>query len=148
MPLLTLRLRIALAFLSIYTIWGSTYLAIRFAIETFPPFLMAAIRFLIAGGVLYAWMRLRGIAPDTGQLEGRDRRRGIIVARRKRWGDEGRTGDSLELGCRINHDCSNLDGSFGVVAKGSHRSNSTCRYRPSFGLRRSYSAGRTWRPRW
>jgi drug/metabolite transporter (DMT)-like permease len=57
---LTLRFRIALAFLSIYTIWGSTYLAIRFAIETFPPFLMAAIRFLIAGGVLYAWMRFRG----------------------------------------------------------------------------------------
>src|SRR3989449_7985526 len=62
---LTLRLRIALAFLSIYTIWGSTYLAIRFAIETFPPFLMAAIRFLIAGGVLYAWMRLRGSPRPT-----------------------------------------------------------------------------------
>ena len=62
---LTLRLRIALAFLSIYTIWGSTYLAIRFAIETFPPFLMAAIRFLIAGGVLYAWMRLRGASRPT-----------------------------------------------------------------------------------
>ncbi|OLD77940.1 hypothetical protein AUF62_03625 [archaeon 13_1_20CM_52_20] len=62
---LTLRLRIALAFLSIYTIWGSTYLAIRFAIETFPPFLMAAIRFLIAGGVLYAWMRLRGAPRPT-----------------------------------------------------------------------------------
>ena len=65
MPPLTLRLRIALAFLSIYTIWGSTYLAIRFAIETFPPFLMAAIRFLIAGGVLYAWMRLRGASRPT-----------------------------------------------------------------------------------
>jgi len=62
---LTLRFRIALAFLSIYTIWGSTYLAIRFAIETFPPFLMAAIRFLIAGGVLYAWMRLRGAQRPT-----------------------------------------------------------------------------------
>jgi drug/metabolite transporter (DMT)-like permease len=60
-----MRLRIALAFLSIYTIWGSTYLAIRFAIETFPPFLMAAIRFLIAGGVLYAWMRLRGASRPT-----------------------------------------------------------------------------------
>ena len=59
MRVLTLRWRIALAFLSIYTIWGSTYLAIRFAVETFPPFLMAAVRFLIAGGVLYAWTRLR-----------------------------------------------------------------------------------------
>ena len=63
--MLTLRLRIALAFLSIYTIWGSTYLAIRFAIETFPPFLMAAIRFLIAGSVLYALMRLRGAPRPT-----------------------------------------------------------------------------------
>src|SRR6266849_7342710 len=65
LPLLTLRLRIALAFLSIYTIWGSTYLAIRFAIETLPPFLMAAIRFLIAGGVLYVWTRARGAPPPT-----------------------------------------------------------------------------------
>ena len=65
LPLLTMRLRIALAFLSIYTIWGSTYLAIRFAIETFPPFLMAATRFLIAGAVLYAWMRLRGAPRPT-----------------------------------------------------------------------------------
>jgi drug/metabolite transporter (DMT)-like permease len=65
MPLLTLRLRIALAFLSIYTIWGSTYLAIRFAIETFPPFLMASIRFLVAGAVLYTWMRLRGAPSPT-----------------------------------------------------------------------------------
>jgi drug/metabolite transporter (DMT)-like permease len=63
---LTLRIRIALAFLSIYTIWGSTYLAIRFAIETLPPFLMAAIRFLIAGGVLCAWTRLRG-APSPSR---------------------------------------------------------------------------------
>jgi drug/metabolite transporter (DMT)-like permease len=60
-----MRLRIALAFLSIYTIWGSTYLAIRFAIETFPPFLMAATRFLIAGGVLYTWMRLKGAPGPT-----------------------------------------------------------------------------------
>jgi len=65
MRVLTLRWRIALAFLSIYTIWGSTYLAIRFAIETFPPFLMAAVRFLIAGGVLYAWTRLRGAPSPT-----------------------------------------------------------------------------------
>ena len=65
LPVLSLRLQIALAFLSIYTIWGSTYLAIRFAIETFPPFLMAAIRFLIAGGALYTWMRLRGAQRPT-----------------------------------------------------------------------------------
>jgi drug/metabolite transporter (DMT)-like permease len=45
------------AFAIIYVIWGSTYLAIRFAIETLPPFLMAGSRFLIAGAVLYAWSR-------------------------------------------------------------------------------------------
>jgi drug/metabolite transporter (DMT)-like permease len=52
--------RIALAFLAIYVIWGSTYLAIRFAIETIPPFLMAGTRFILPGGVLYAWLRFRG----------------------------------------------------------------------------------------
>ena len=56
----TLRVSLALAFLSIYTIWGSTYLAIRFAIVTIPPFIMAAARFLISGALLYAWTRIRG----------------------------------------------------------------------------------------
>jgi drug/metabolite transporter (DMT)-like permease len=54
------RLLIILAFAAIYLIWGSTYLAIRFAIETLPPFLMAATRFLIAGAILFAWARLHG----------------------------------------------------------------------------------------
>jgi drug/metabolite transporter (DMT)-like permease len=44
------------AFASIYVIWGSTYLAIRFAIESIPPLFMAGVRFLLAGVVLYAWM--------------------------------------------------------------------------------------------
>lgn len=48
------------AFAAVYTIWGSTYLAIRFAIETIPPFTMGGIRFLMAGGILYAWARARG----------------------------------------------------------------------------------------
>jgi drug/metabolite transporter (DMT)-like permease len=48
------------AFAAIYSIWGSTYLAIRFAIETLPPFLMTGIRFLTAGFLLYGWTRLRG----------------------------------------------------------------------------------------
>jgi drug/metabolite transporter (DMT)-like permease/mannose-6-phosphate isomerase-like protein (cupin superfamily) len=59
------RLSIILAFAAIYIIWGSTYLAIRFAIETLPPFLMAGVRFLVAGGVLYAWMRLSGTPRPT-----------------------------------------------------------------------------------
>lgn len=45
---------------TIYVVWGSTYLAIRFGVEGLPPFLMAAARFLFAGGVLYALRRLRG----------------------------------------------------------------------------------------
>lgn len=54
------RLALVMAFGAVYLIWGSTYLAIRFAIETLPPFLMAGTRFLVAGSVLYAWCRLRG----------------------------------------------------------------------------------------
>ena len=52
--------RLIVAFASIYVIWGSTYLAIRFAIETVPPLLMAGGRYLVAGAILYAWSRLRG----------------------------------------------------------------------------------------
>jgi drug/metabolite transporter (DMT)-like permease len=54
------RWRLITALAAVYVIWGSTYLAIRFAVETLPPFLMAGIRFLLSGGALYAWARLRG----------------------------------------------------------------------------------------
>jgi drug/metabolite transporter (DMT)-like permease len=53
-------IQIAVALGAVYLIWGSTYLAIRFAIETIPPFLMASARYLTAGILLYAWSRLRG----------------------------------------------------------------------------------------
>jgi drug/metabolite transporter (DMT)-like permease len=53
-------MRVALAFATVYLIWGSTYIAILFAIQSIPPFLMASGRFLIAGGVLYAWAWWRG----------------------------------------------------------------------------------------
>lgn len=53
-------LKVALALGAVYLIWGSTYLAIRFAIETIPPFLMAATRYLVAGALIYTWARLRG----------------------------------------------------------------------------------------
>jgi drug/metabolite transporter (DMT)-like permease len=43
----------------VYVIWGSTYLAIRAAVTTMPPFLLAAVRFLIAGGALFAWSTIR-----------------------------------------------------------------------------------------
>jgi drug/metabolite transporter (DMT)-like permease len=65
---LSLRWRIALAFAAVYLIWGSTYLAIRFAIETIPPYLMGGVRFLIAGGALYGVLRWRGVrAPSQRQ---------------------------------------------------------------------------------
>ncbi len=52
--------RIWVALLALYIVWGSTYLAIRFAVETIPPFLMAGTRFLISGLILYAWRRAAG----------------------------------------------------------------------------------------
>jgi drug/metabolite transporter (DMT)-like permease len=60
------RWRVAAALGTVYLFWGSTYLAIRFADETLPPLLMASTRFLIAGGFLYAFLRLRGAPRPTG----------------------------------------------------------------------------------
>jgi len=48
--------------LTIYLVWGSTYLAIRFAVETIPPFLMAGVRFLFGGALFYVWARMQGAA--------------------------------------------------------------------------------------
>jgi drug/metabolite transporter (DMT)-like permease len=82
---ISLRGRIALAFAAIYLIWGSTYLAIRFAIETIPPYLMGGVRFLIAGGVLYAVLRWRGVrAPSRRQW-----RAALIVGGLLLWGGNG-----------------------------------------------------------
>jgi drug/metabolite transporter (DMT)-like permease len=59
------RARVATAFAAVYILWGSTYLAIHFAIQTLPPFLMAGARFLTAGSVLYLIIRLRGGAAPS-----------------------------------------------------------------------------------
>jgi len=59
------RGQIIAAFASIYTVWGSTYLAIRYAVETMPPFVMGGTRFLISGVLLYAWSRWRGAPRPT-----------------------------------------------------------------------------------
>ncbi|MGH9465145.1 MAG: drug/metabolite exporter YedA [Thermoanaerobaculia bacterium] len=61
---------IAAGLASIYLIWGSTYVAIRFAIESLPGFLMAGARFVVAGALLYAWARWRG-APRPRLVEWR-----------------------------------------------------------------------------
>lgn len=73
---------VVLALLAVYVVWGSTYLAIRIALEGFPPFLMAGLRFLLAGGVLYLVLRLRG-AP---------------APRRQQWGSAALVGGLLLLG--------------------------------------------------
>jgi drug/metabolite transporter (DMT)-like permease len=77
------RLGLIAAFAIVYIVWGSTYLAIRFAIETLPPFLMAATRFVIAGAVLYAWSRTVGRAARP---------------RRAEWGATGVVGTLLLVG--------------------------------------------------
>jgi drug/metabolite transporter (DMT)-like permease len=59
------RVLVPAALFALYLIWGSTYLAIRVALESYPPFLMAGTRFLVAGGALYAFLRWRGMAAPT-----------------------------------------------------------------------------------
>jgi drug/metabolite transporter (DMT)-like permease len=58
-----MRLRVAAALAIVYVVWGSTYLGIRVAIDDLPPLTMLAIRFLIAGALLYAWVRRKHPAP-------------------------------------------------------------------------------------
>lgn len=65
------RSRVIAAFAAVYIVWGSTYLAIRYAVETIPPFTMGGARFLVSGAILYAWTRLRG-APRATAREWRD----------------------------------------------------------------------------
>ena len=55
-----MRMRVVLAFSAIFIIWGSTYLAIRYAVAEIPPLLTAGIRHLTAGSVLYIWARAKG----------------------------------------------------------------------------------------
>ena len=59
------RVQIVLAFIAIYFVWGTTYLAIKYAVATIPPFLMMGIRSVFAGLVMYTWGRLRGDANVT-----------------------------------------------------------------------------------
>jgi drug/metabolite transporter (DMT)-like permease len=61
------RLRLLGAFAALYVLWGSNFLAIRYAAEAMPPFLMMAVRCLMAGAILFAWARVRsGEGPATG----------------------------------------------------------------------------------
>src|SRR6266702_4946019 len=65
------RITIILAILALYLIWGSTYLGMRIAEESFPAFLMSGIRFVAAGGILYIFLRLRHVpSPSRAQWGG------------------------------------------------------------------------------
>ena len=59
------RSHVIAAFAAVYIVWGSTYLAIKYAVETMPPFLMAGARFLISGAILFFWTRRRGSPTPT-----------------------------------------------------------------------------------
>lgn len=59
------RWKIVAAFAVIYLVWGSTFLAIRVGVREVPPFLLAGMRFVAAGVLLYGWMRLKGTGSPT-----------------------------------------------------------------------------------
>lgn len=60
-----MKTKVWIALLALYIVWGSTYLAIRFAVETIPPFMHASLRFLISGAILYIWRRMAGDEAPT-----------------------------------------------------------------------------------
>lgn len=65
------KINVAVALASVYILWGSTYLAIRIAIESFPPFMMAGIRFFVTGLVLFLILRALGEpSPDKDEWKG------------------------------------------------------------------------------
>ena len=70
-----MRAKLLFAFAAVYTIWGSTYLAIRFSVETLPPLLMAGARFVLAGSLLLTWTLARR---DRSRPTRRDWTTGLI----------------------------------------------------------------------
>lgn len=60
-----MRARVPLAFAIVYVVWGSTYLAIRYAVQTLPPLLLTGTRFVVAGALLSAWALARGAERPT-----------------------------------------------------------------------------------
>ena len=67
----TLPKLVLLALFTVYLVWGSTYLAIRYALVSFPPFLQMGTRFLAAGALLYVYLKLRG-TPNPNARQWRD----------------------------------------------------------------------------
>ena len=70
---------VVLALFALYAIWGSTYLAMRIALETVPPFLMSGPRFLVAGTAMYAYLRLRGAPRPTRAQWGASAKIGVLL---------------------------------------------------------------------
>src|ERR1700694_4697561 len=68
------RLTVVLSFISIYLIWGSTYLAIRYAVETIPPLYAAGIRHLASGTILLLWCFAKKVWPTASQI-----RTGVVI---------------------------------------------------------------------
>lgn len=66
-PLPRIDARVTAALATVYLVWGTTYLAIRFALESFAPFWQMASRFALAGGLLFAWLALRGTPMPTAR---------------------------------------------------------------------------------
>jgi drug/metabolite transporter (DMT)-like permease len=82
MPPKNTRTLVALALVAVYFIWGSTYLALRFGLEGFPPFILNGIRFVVAGALMYVVLVVRGHAHPT----------------RRQWWNAGRMGALLLIG--------------------------------------------------
>ncbi|KYG01308.1 hypothetical protein BE21_06305 [Sorangium cellulosum] len=68
-----------LSLAALYLIWGSTYLAVSIALETLPPFLLAGVRFVTAGALLYGVLRLRGVPRPTLRQWGAAARVGVLL---------------------------------------------------------------------
>src|SRR5258708_6577162 len=64
----THRVAVVFSFLSIYLVWGSTYLAIRYAVETIPPLYTAGLRHLVAGTILLVWCLAKRLRPTCAQV--------------------------------------------------------------------------------
>lgn len=60
-----LKLRVLLAFVGIYIIWGTTYLAISYGLKGFPPFILSGFRFLVAGVIILLWLWKKGEKPNS-----------------------------------------------------------------------------------
>ena len=73
------RFWIVLSLLTVYVIWGTTYLGIRFALESFPPYMLMGIRFVLAGGALFVFLRVRGAPMPTLKQWGNATLMGILL---------------------------------------------------------------------